>query len=117
MDSAIYDGYVVPPTYDSLVARLIVHAKTREEGLMRMERALGECVIRGSRPTSPCTCASCGSLSSAQVNLTFTGWNACWPGKTNKKESRIIEKALSLALAAALLCSAATARRQRQIHL
>jgi acetyl-CoA carboxylase biotin carboxylase subunit len=37
----------VPPTYDSLVAKLIVHAATREEAMMRMERALSECVIEG----------------------------------------------------------------------
>jgi len=47
VDSAIYDGYSVPPHYDSLVAKLIIHAKTREEALKRVERALGECVIDG----------------------------------------------------------------------
>lgn len=47
VDSAIYDGYSVPPHYDSLVAKIIVHAKTREEGLMRVERALGETIIDG----------------------------------------------------------------------
>jgi len=47
VDSAIYDGYSVPPHYDSLVAKIIVHAKTREEGLMRVERALSETVIDG----------------------------------------------------------------------
>ena len=47
VDSAIYDGYSVPPHYDSLVAKVIIHAKTREEALMRVERALGECVIDG----------------------------------------------------------------------
>lgn len=47
VDSAIYDGYSVPPTYDSLVAKLIVHAPTREDAIMRMERALGECVVEG----------------------------------------------------------------------
>jgi acetyl-CoA carboxylase biotin carboxylase subunit len=47
VDSALYDGYTIPSAYDSLVAKLIVHAKTREEALMRMERALDECVIEG----------------------------------------------------------------------
>ena len=47
VDSAIYDGYSVPPHYDSLVAKIIVHARTREEGLMRVERALSETVIDG----------------------------------------------------------------------
>jgi len=53
VDSAIYDGYVVPSTYDSLVAKIIVHAPTREEGLMRMERALSECVIEGIQTNIP----------------------------------------------------------------
>ena len=47
VDSALYDGYTVPSSYDSLVAKIIVHAKTREEGMMRMERALEETVIEG----------------------------------------------------------------------
>ena len=47
VDSAIYDGYSVPPHYDSLVAKVIVHAKTRDEGLMRVERALSETIIDG----------------------------------------------------------------------
>jgi acetyl-CoA carboxylase biotin carboxylase subunit len=53
VDSAIYEGYVVPPHYDSLVAKIIVHAKTREEGLKRVERALGECVIEGIQTNIP----------------------------------------------------------------
>jgi acetyl-CoA carboxylase biotin carboxylase subunit len=53
VDSAIYEGYNVPPTYDSLVAKLIVHAQTREEGMKRMERALSECVIEGIQTNIP----------------------------------------------------------------
>ena len=53
VDSAIYEGYTVPSTYDSLVAKLVVHAKTREEAMMRMERALGECVIEGIQTNIP----------------------------------------------------------------
>jgi acetyl-CoA carboxylase biotin carboxylase subunit len=53
VDSALYDGYTVPSTYDSLVAKLIVHAKTREEAMMRMERALEECVIEGIKTNIP----------------------------------------------------------------
>lgn len=47
VDSAIYEGYSVPPHYDSLVAKLIVHGANRQECLMRMNRALKECVIEG----------------------------------------------------------------------
>ena len=53
VDSAIYDGYSVPPTYDSLVAKIIVHAKTREEAMMRLERALEETVIEGIHTNIP----------------------------------------------------------------
>lgn len=53
VDSAIYEGYSVPPTYDSMVAKIIVHAKTREEGLMRMQRALEETVIEGIETNIP----------------------------------------------------------------
>ena len=47
VDSALYDGYVVPPYYDSLISKLIVHATTRSECLMRLRRALQEYVVAG----------------------------------------------------------------------
>ena len=47
VDSALYQGYVVPPHYDSLIAKLIVHGTSRDECLMRMRRALEEFVIAG----------------------------------------------------------------------
>jgi len=47
VDSGLYSGYVVPPNYDSLVAKLIVHATNRNECLMRLRRALEEFVIGG----------------------------------------------------------------------
>jgi acetyl-CoA carboxylase biotin carboxylase subunit len=53
IDSALYQGYEVPPFYDSLVAKLIVHGATREECLMRMRRALAEYVIGGIETTIP----------------------------------------------------------------
>ena len=53
VDSALYDGYVVPPYYDSLAAKLIVHGKTRNECLMRLRRALEEFVIGGIETTIP----------------------------------------------------------------
>jgi acetyl-CoA carboxylase biotin carboxylase subunit len=53
VDSALYQGYVVPPYYDSLVAKLIVHGKSREECLMRMRRALEEYVVGGIETTIP----------------------------------------------------------------
>lgn len=47
VDSHLYAGYSIPPNYDSLVAKLIVHGETREEAIARMRRALAETVIEG----------------------------------------------------------------------
>lgn len=52
-DSALYTGYGIPPYYDSLVAKLIVHGATRNECLMRLRRALDEVVIGGVETTIP----------------------------------------------------------------
>jgi acetyl-CoA carboxylase biotin carboxylase subunit len=53
VDSALYDGYVVPPYYDSLIAKLVVHGKTRNACLMRLRRALEEFVVGGISTTIP----------------------------------------------------------------
>jgi acetyl-CoA carboxylase biotin carboxylase subunit len=53
IDSAVYQGYVIPPYYDSLVGKLIVHGKTRAECLMRLRRALDEIVVDGIETTLP----------------------------------------------------------------
>ncbi|AGT32737.1 acetyl-CoA carboxylase biotin carboxylase subunit [Geobacillus genomosp. 3] len=53
VDSAAYPGYMIPPYYDSMIAKLIVHAPTREEAIARMRRALGEFVIEGVHTTIP----------------------------------------------------------------
>jgi acetyl-CoA carboxylase, biotin carboxylase subunit len=53
IDSAIYQGYTIPPYYDSLVGKLIVHGKTRAECLMRLRRALDELVVDGIETTLP----------------------------------------------------------------
>jgi acetyl-CoA carboxylase biotin carboxylase subunit len=53
VDSAVYHGYTIPPFYDSLVGKLIVHGKTRSECLMRLRRALGEFVVDGIETTLP----------------------------------------------------------------
>ncbi|ETT82213.1 acetyl-CoA carboxylase biotin carboxylase subunit [Viridibacillus sp. FSL R5-0477] len=47
IDSAMYPGYSIPPFYDSMVAKLIVHADTREEAIAKMKRALGEFIVEG----------------------------------------------------------------------
>lgn len=53
VDSALYAGYRVPPHYDSLIAKLITHGRTREEAIARMKRALREFVITGIKTTIP----------------------------------------------------------------
>ncbi len=53
VDSAVYHGYTIPPFYDSLVGKLIVHGKSRGECLMRLKRALDEFVVDGIETTLP----------------------------------------------------------------
>jgi acetyl-CoA carboxylase biotin carboxylase subunit len=53
VDSAAYQGYTIPPYYDSMIGKLIVHGKTRQECLMRLKRALDEFVVEGVETTLP----------------------------------------------------------------
>jgi len=52
-DSHIYTGYKIPPIYDSLIAKLIAHGRTREEAISRMKRSLNELIISGVKTTIP----------------------------------------------------------------
>ena len=53
LDSAIYAGYSIPPYYDSLIGKLIVHGRDRDECIARLKRCLGEMVIGGVETTTP----------------------------------------------------------------
>jgi acetyl-CoA carboxylase, biotin carboxylase subunit len=53
VDSAVYQGYKIPPFYDSLVGKLIVHGRSRTECLMRLRRSLDEFVVDGIETTLP----------------------------------------------------------------
>ena len=53
MDSALYGGYSIPPYYDSLIGKLIVHGRDRPEALARLRRALGELIVDGVDTTVP----------------------------------------------------------------
>ncbi len=53
MDSALYDGYTIPPYYDSLIGKLIVHGRDRPEALSRLSRALAELIVDGVDTTIP----------------------------------------------------------------
>ncbi len=53
IDSHVYSGYTIPPNYDSMIAKLIVRAPSREEAIIRMKRALDEFIIEGVKTTIP----------------------------------------------------------------
>jgi acetyl-CoA carboxylase, biotin carboxylase subunit len=53
IDTAVYQNYTVPPNYDSMIAKLIVHGNTRDEAMARMSRALEEYIIEGIKTTIP----------------------------------------------------------------
>ena len=53
LDTHVYSGYVIPPTYDSMIAKLITTAQTREEAIANMRRALDEFVVEGVKTTIP----------------------------------------------------------------
>ena len=53
VDTAIYDGYFVPPYYDSLIAKIVVHSRSRERAIARMRRALESMVVEGVKTTIP----------------------------------------------------------------
>ena len=53
MDSALYNGYSIPPYYDSLVGKLIVHGENRNEAISRLSRSLSELIIDGIDTTIP----------------------------------------------------------------
>ncbi|MBO0798317.1 MAG: acetyl-CoA carboxylase biotin carboxylase subunit [Blastocatellia bacterium] len=53
VDTAIYEGYFVPPHYDSLIAKVIVHSRTRESSIARMRRALESMIVEGIKTTIP----------------------------------------------------------------
>ena len=53
VDTAIYDGYFVPPYYDSLIAKVVVHSRSRERAIARMRRALESMVVEGVKTTIP----------------------------------------------------------------
>ena len=53
VDTHIYPGYRIPPDYDSLIAKIIVHARDREKAIARMQRALSATIVEGIKTTIP----------------------------------------------------------------
>ncbi len=76
LDSHVIPGYVVPPNYDSMIGKLIVHADTREQALDRCARACASSTSAPSRPPSPSTSSWCRTPTSGAAGLTSTTWNA-----------------------------------------
>jgi len=73
MDSALYDGYSIPPYYDSLIGKLIVHGRDRQEALARLNRALGELIVDGIDTTVPLFHALL-----AEEDIQTGGYNIHW---------------------------------------
>jgi acetyl-CoA carboxylase biotin carboxylase subunit len=76
-DSMLYNGYQVPPFYDSLLAKLIVHGETREAAIVRLARALGELEISGMKTTKPLFLALAADPS-VQAGDVHTRWLEGW---------------------------------------
>jgi len=76
-DSILYPGYQVPPFYDSLLAKLIVHGETREAAITRLVRALGELKIDGMKTTKPLFLALAADPS-VQAGDVHTRWLEGW---------------------------------------
>ena len=76
-ESMLYAGYTVPPFYDSLLAKLVVHAETREAAITRLVRALSETRIEGLRTTKPLFLALAGDPA-VQANAVDTRWLEGW---------------------------------------
>ena len=66
----------MPPYYDSMIAKLIVHGPDRDVCLMRLRRALDEYVIGGIDTTIPLHQHCCGRRRSSTATIPFTGWNS-----------------------------------------
>ena len=81
MDSALYTGYSIPPYYDSLIGKLIVHGRDRPEALARLSRALGELIVDGVDTTVPLFDALLREADIQQGDYTIH-WLETWLDKT-----------------------------------
>ncbi len=79
VDSGVYQGYTIPPFYDSLIGKLIVHGRTRNECLMRLRRALDEIIVDGVKTTLPLFRISWRTRTSRPATTTSTGWSSTSP--------------------------------------
>ncbi|MBO4480467.1 MAG: acetyl-CoA carboxylase biotin carboxylase subunit [Alphaproteobacteria bacterium] len=87
VDSAVYTGYTIPATYDSMIAKLIVHAQSRSACIMRAERALDEFVIEGVKTTIPLQKKLLGNRDVRTLNFD-NHWLEEYLKKETKKEPK-----------------------------
>ena len=73
VDSCVHAGYEIPPYYDSLISKLIIYQKTREEAIACMKRALSEYVIEGIKTTIPLSLELIGhpQFATGNINTNF----------------------------------------------
>ena len=83
VDSALYDGYKIPPYYDSLIGKLIVHGRDRDEAIARLSRALGELIVDGIDTTLPLFTALVNAEDVQKGNYNIH-WLEHWLEKTYK---------------------------------
>jgi acetyl-CoA carboxylase, biotin carboxylase subunit len=76
IDTHVYAGYRVPPFYDSLLGKLIVHGSTREEALARMRNALSSFVLEGVHTTIPFLLQVLTTPTSWRARSTPSSWSA-----------------------------------------
>ena len=84
MDSALYNGYSIPPYYDSLIGKLIVHGRDRTEALARLERALSELIVDGVETTVPLFNQLLAEDDIHSGTTTSTGWKSGWKKPTGR---------------------------------
>jgi acetyl-CoA carboxylase biotin carboxylase subunit len=83
VDTHVYAGYTIPPYYDSMIAKLIVRARTRDEAILKMERALDEFVVEGVKTTVPFHQRLMRNKDFREGNFT-TGFLNTWDFKNEK---------------------------------
>lgn len=88
VDSHIYQGYRIPPYYDSLIGKICVHGKTREQAMAKMRVALAELAVTGIKTNTPLhrdLFADAGFQKAASASTIWnTGWKIAKPNRTSK---------------------------------
>ena len=87
VDSAMYSGYTIPPYYDSMIAKVIVHGENRFEALMKMQRALAELVTEGVVTNAEFQMDLIGhpKVIAGDYNTAFYKRNSCQTGRLNNR--------------------------------